>query len=363
MPWYVDRTRYTAGFTCPWRRLLGFHAHYAGISPKTPHPALLTGILVHEALDHYLKTGSVFIPSVTARLPPSHVWESDIIATAQSQVEALVLGWIRTTYPWFNDNFDLVATEQEMTLALPHPEFSINWMARPDLVARNRKTGALTVHDFKTTSSWQDRYLTEWGDSLQLMMNAHCTAQHYGEPVPHYYVHFLVKGSADYPTPLTHAWLRPASPPLDAEDWQIKKPYKRTGLPYERVLISKHRPLSAWVDSLPPDIISKYFIVGGPFLVNPYKIRLFTDGLIANEWWWQESLGSYLSTCVTETGKDWDLDNPDTRSVLNRFFPRTFNCYTYNSRCSFYDVCLKPETKWQDRYELRTPHHPQEEIL
>lgn len=352
--WFVDRTRYEAGFTCPWRRYLGFHANTTGLSPKLPNIYQTPGILIHRGLETFLTTGQIEIPPV-----PPGVWDSDTTLMVEDTVDAGIRGWIHTTYPWFKENFDLVSVEEELTLDIDDPAIPIRWMARPDLVARRKSDGVLTVHDFKSVGSWRDDYLKEWGDSLQLMMNAHVAAQKYAEPVPFYYVHFIVRGTSDWPTLLTHAWYREPNPPLEPEDWRLKKPYGKSGHMYQKIRVRSKLAMGDWIPSLDPATLQRYFIIGGPFPVNPYKVKLFLQGLPANEWQWMQSIGTASSTVLNELGIAPDITNPKVRDILNSYFPRTFNCYTYNSRCGFYDLCLTPNTGL-DRFEPRTPHHPTE---
>lgn len=357
--WQVDRSRYMDGFTCPWRRLLRYHANLEPLTPATP---LTTGIAVHRSLElllqPYLAPHADIAPLYRATAASAaalqeqdpSIWES-ASTLQQDLVVGLTHGYAHSPLPWLLDNFDILALEQEQTLLLDHPTMPVEWMSRPDMICRDKKSGVLSIHDFKTTSYWADKNLQEWADNVQMMMNAHVCSKILGEPVPHYYVHFLIKGNEDYPSPLVSAHYQEAMPPFQKEDWQIKKPYGKASK-YRKVLVSAHRPLSDWVWSLPIETVDKCFVLGGPFMVHPFKVQQFISGLHANEWWWKESIASLPDGQVRTA---FDLNQPH---LLDQTFPRTYNCYTYGSRCPYYRVCFEPN--WQSHYKPRTPHHTTE---
>lgn len=346
------------GFVCPWRRLLRYHAN---LEPLVTAPPLLVGQVQHRSLELLLQP---YLNDATPQARPLDLaesaaqaalleihpstWESDPSAPLhKDMVVALTHGYARHTLPWLLDNFILLAIEQEMTYAIDHPSMPMVWMSRPDLVARNRQSGRLSAHDFKTTSYWQDTHLQEWAESVQMMMQAHVASLYYHEPVPTYYVHMLVKGTDKYPSPLVEAYYREPMPPFQTEDWQVKKPYGRD-MKYRKVRVSDHRSLSSWIWQMPPQ--NESFIIGGPFNVHDYKVKQFLAGLPANEWWWQQSLAQHGSQIQVDRDRD----------ALDRTFPRTYNCYTYGARCPYYRVCFDPD--WQSHYKPRVPHHSTEEL-
>lgn len=354
--WQVDRSRYMDGFVCPWRRLLRYHAN---LDPQVTASPLVTGIATHRSLELLLQPylpgahrglqGASTAAYIALQEQPPSVWESASDPTLQQDlVTGLTHGYARSLLPWLLDSFDILALEQEQTLLLDHPSMPIEWMTRPDMICRHKQTGVLSIHDFKTTSYWADKNLQEWADNVQMMMNAHVCSKILGEPVPHYYVHFLIKGNEEYPTPLVSAWYQDAMPPFQKEDWQVKKPYGKS-LKYRRLLVSTVRPLADWVWSLPIETVDKCFVLGGPFPVHSFKVEQFIAGLHANEWWWQQSIASLPN------GIHGDLND---RSTLDATFPRTFNCYTYGSRCPYYRACFEPN--WQPHYRPRVPHHTTE---
>lgn len=361
--WMVDRSRYIAGFTCPWRRLLQYHAN---LEPLTTASALVTGIATHRSLELLLQphlksaasTPLLFTPQGRAALAasqalqeqPPAIWESASDPSLQKDlVTGLTHGYARITLPWLLEHFEILATEEEQLLLLDHPQMPLTWMSRPDLICRHKQTGILSIHDFKTASYWKDSNLNEWADNVQMMMNAHVCSQALGEPVPNYYIHILVKGNDEYPSPLVSAWFREPMPPFQTEDWQTKRPGGRD-MKYRKVRVSEHRAIEDWAWTMPLEDCMKGFIIGGPFLVQPSKVHQFIDGLHANEWWWQQSIDTVGGA----------VDPASQMPALNRTFPRTFQCYTYGSRCPYYRVCFTPD--WQSHYKPRTPHHTTEEI-
>ena len=59
----------------------------------------------------------------------------------------------------------------------------------------------------------------------------------------------------------------------------------------------------------------------------------------------------------------WRECEPEAQQALDRMFPRTFNCYSYGSRCPYYNLCFKGpgwDKPFDHGYVEREPHHAQE---
>jgi hypothetical protein len=114
------------------------------------------------------------------------------------------------------------------------------------------------------------------------------------------------------------------------------------------------RPIGEWVWEMPAEECAKTMIILGPFNVVEEKTKQFMRGLPTNETSWFERLQGLDWTQWAETSFQHELD---------QLFPRTFNCYTYGSRCRFYNLCFKGpgwDKPFENGFVERVPHHTQE---
>lgn len=384
MTWHTDRSRYMRGFECAWKRLLNFHAFNTGIEPDLRSLPLTTGIAVHSTLEAMLLATKVPGPI----LPLDRPKVRDLQSTAPNQITlpdegtaanewkdahdialAIPQAYARIGMPWLKDNFDVLTVEREYSYVDRRsengPGIPIHFNSRPDFTARDRTTNRVTVHDFKTASSFQEaREIQTYADNVQMMINSMQVKLHDNlDYFPDYYIHILLKGSGWSPSPLIHAYRRPGIPPMQAEDWQPKYWLDPTtpggkkrsiGRAYSKQRVSDLRPIDEWVWEMPAEICAQQIIILGPFNVVEAKTVQFMRGLYENEMDWASRLKDLDWTQWSTSGFQHELDN---------HFPRTFNCYSYGSRCPYYNLCFKGPG-WDDPftngYGEREPHHSTE---
>jgi hypothetical protein len=395
--WHSDRSRYMDGFDCPWKRLLGYHSFGTGLSPDTTALPLSVGINVHGTLEQLLirnrrqpPEGPVEVEDTRAldaavvdgllqTNPPNEFNHDDPVSHDAHDIQvAIPHAYARIVMPWLNDNFEIMDVEKELSRRLrrifrsPSLETptqrewrNLIFNSRPDFTAKDKNTGKVTVHDFKTASSFQEaREIMTYADNVQMMINSAQVKQDESLPYyPDYYVHILVKGNQWSPSPLIHAFHRAGAPPMQEEDWQPKywlEPAvpggkKRSiGRQYTKTRVSDMRPIGEWVWEMPAEECAKTMIILGPFNVVEEKTKQFMRGLPTNETSWFERLQRLDWTQWAETSFQHELD---------RLFPRTFNCYTYGSRCRFYNLCFKGpgwDKPFENGFVERVPHHTQE---
>jgi hypothetical protein len=398
--WHTDRSRYMSGFDCSWQRLLAYHAFGTGLSPNVEALALSVGINVHETLEKMLnlrmrqgeaRESAIDAPTVDNMLgagfaPDAEASDDEFLKDARDITIAIPHAYARIVVPWLDDNFDIQDVEKEMSQKLrkisryppgPQPEAQpgrphlkewrrIVFNSRPDFIALDKATERLTVHDFKTASSFQEaREVMTYADNVQMMINSQQVKEAEGlSYFPDYYVHILVKGNQWSPSPLIHAFHREGAPPMQEEDWQprywldpaVPGGKKRSiGRAYTKTRVSDKRPIAEWVWEMPAEECAKTIIILGPFNVVSEKTQQFLRGLPTNEEEWFRRLGEV---------EDWtQWADSDFQMRLDRHFPRTFNCYHYGNRCRFYNLCFKGpgwDKPFENGFVEREPHHPQE---
>jgi len=401
-PWHTDRSRYMSGFDCEWKRLLGYHAFGTGLTPEITPLALTTGISVHETLEKMLLSQIPTSPSpiLPENVPPkiddvavtsmlqgglghagiAHGEVDDKYQDAADISIALPHAYARIALPWLTENFRIHSVEEELTYKPSQSVgrgtvqgggprlsewFRINFNSRPDFTAIDLSNEKVTVHDFKTASSFQEsRELMTYADNVQMMINSmQVKEKHNLTYFPDYYVHILKKGNAWSPSPLIHAYIRESAPPMQKEDWQAKYWLPPTsiggkkrsiGRAYSKQRVCERRSIASWVWEMDAAVCAESIIILGPFNVVSEKTQQFMRGLPKHEQRWIERLGNL----------DWtQWADPNFQYLLDDRFPRTFNCYSYGSRCSYYNLCFKGpgwDKPFDNGYVEREPHHSQE---
>lgn len=388
-PWHTDRSRYMAGFDCNWKRLLNYHAFGTGIDGELVPLPLSTGISVHASLENMLmmrlpehaKQPGVFDQAlVESLLHDTTRRASERDAKYQDAADiaiALPHAYARIAMPWLDESFEILTVEEELTHQVTTPiscMTSVSWAkdwrrihfnSRPDFTARDKSTTKVTAHDFKTASSFQqDREIMTYADNIQMMINSMQVKEKYDlNYYPDYYVHILKKGNGWSPSPLIHAYVREGAPPMQTEDWQPKfwlpptelgGKKRSLGRSYAKARVSDRRNIGDWVWSMDASVVAEQIIILGPFNVVSEKTQQFMRGLREHEQAWLRRLANL----------DWtQWADPTFQFKLDDLFPRTFNCYSYGSRCKFYNLCFKGpgwDKPLENGYVEREPHHTQE---
>jgi hypothetical protein len=389
---YTDRTRFTQGCSCEWKRLIGFHWGGCGLSRKLQIAPLATGIAVHSALEAILRAWkdaqrtlpqfdypAIIGPAVDRfrEIVTERGLENYNTEEAHYQValaQALPLAYARVCEDWFREEFELLAVEDEMPLQVDE---SLMWQTRSDFITYVKTMSTYAVHDFKTASAWYPDNVTLWQDNLQQMVNGYAAGKRMGVPVTHYYIHILVKGSKRSPSPIVMPWYQPANPPMQIEDVAFRYKYvdqagknRYLGRSYERTLVSKFEPdMGKWIkQGVPMDVLQDSIVVIGPFGIDNVKVEKFLHGLPRHEQTWTARMEEIEDMGVVSTS-DWEKAWPTAKfqNHLDRSFTRTYDCFQFGGqKCAYYNLCHN-KPGWDNpigngEYEPRTPHHSTEEI-
>lgn len=383
--WYTDRTRYTTGLcVCPRLRYLRFHHDGTGIARRWTTIPLSTGTHVHRCLELILKaemTAPVTDKEIRVAIKQAvneyldEVKEKDLsdagvdvaftIAEQCHLIAGLAWAWVRVALPSVRDQYEILKVEEEEVFPISH---SMTLMSRPDLVMRRKFDGALTNHDFKTASSISDGWEQQWKDSIQLAVGTLGLERSMGEEVKSYYLHGIVKGGRNFfakkrgsiKTPqkrqyskICYAQFYPPTPPLVKHPtWDFKGIWFDKTPVWEQDFTAhpKWEPemtvAEFWVKQMPLVELRELIVIAGPYERPSRMMKDLPGEMEAEELRWKRSIEQI------KVGND----KPEH---LNGMFPRSYNCYQYNSRCEFYKGCR--ENDWGDEYEPRKPHHTTEE--
>lgn len=394
--WLIDRSRLEAEDHCQIKRYYQYHAgpHGYGYTGSGSSMPLSTGLAVHAALEPIMKAvseGSDVTPelqqlsvSVACERMARSITVTDGVSFEEGQravkeqqalVAGLVFGWVKTALPTLLHTFDVIHVEQEEAINVTD---QIIQMSRPDFVCRNKITGELSIHDFKTTAFAGDSFINEWIDSVQMMVGSLGVWKRLGEEVKSYYIHGLVKGmrkasynetARDYSgpvqqqSPLCYGYYRPGTPPFVNEDWQPNFQYKdsqgnvkRLSRGYEKRPVWETFTAWDWVNRLPQATLNDLFVQAGPYPISQFKLAQFLRGLKTRE---TDFIAKLAAANAAEAKYGWKSEA--FQEALDSIFTRTYDCYPYGRRCGSYALCFRQQG-WEDPIESglyvhRRPHH------
>jgi hypothetical protein len=306
--------------------------------------------------------------------------DPELAADARDIATALPHAYARIGLPWLLSKFDVADVEAEHSYVLKkkivgppdgkgrtQPRHEVQFNSRPDFTAVDKDTNRVTVHDFKTASSFQQkRELLTWADNVQMMINSMQAMHHLDlEYYPAYYVHILLKGNEYAPSPLIHAYWQPEVPAMHPERWEPKYwlppleeggKKRSIGRSFTKVRVSDKRDVGEWVWEMPSHVVADQIIILGPFTVSPLKVHQFVRGLRDVEQSWH----------ARTEDLDWTRwGDAQFHLELDERFPRTFNCYNYGARCQFYNLCFRNpgwEMPTKHGFKPRVPHHTTEPL-
>lgn len=289
---------------------------------------------------------------------------------------------------------------------------------KPDFLLETWQTGELEYHEFKTTSSDGPAFRDKWEVMIQMFAATLDAEARRSKQVGSIYVHGLLKGkrggaynkaTGKYDlgpdtqgSILCYGYRKPANPPMEREEWaaeyewtdesgghRLPKAYQKTGvweLPDSLLTAGDQGPSSSkaefWVKWIPAHVRRKQLVLLGPFVRQQLMVEGFLDECQGEEqrvqtglWAAYEMGAGILADAYPDLPTDadtsrlwWEAVWPDPRfqSVLNRHFPRSYECRRFGSRmsCQFEDICFRREG-WANpletgRYQIRRPHHAAE---
>lgn len=340
---------------------------------------LALGIAVHEGLANILSAKGEVDKDIVARMAAANLREvllagdvpEPIIQEQTFLARCLILGWATHVLPKFLEQFELVSVEKEEELILlctcdkygrPSEEHDtvgckgILFMSRPDFIARSKITGALSNHDFKTTSKLGEGWVDSWEDSLQMAIGSLAVEQRMGEEVREFYIHGLVKGGrGDFGHGLEQQYSI-----FCYANWTDRARDEFSGFWKDKSPVWKKYTAQQWIDRLPEEQLTKHFIMAGPYTRQDLMLQQFVRAMPQHEAWWGKTLGKLRKL---EAKHGWSSD--EFQKQLDIEIPRSYNCHKqYGSRCPVYEICMRHKG-WEDPstmgiYSVRVPHHLQE---
>lgn len=280
----------------------------------------------------------------------------------------------------------------------------IGLMCKPDFILETRTTLELEYHEFKTTSMDSITFRDKWEVMVQMFAATLDAERRLGKHVQSIYIHGLVKGKrqGDY-TPDTrkydgfirqqsvfaYGYRKAANPPMEREEWAAQYDYvdesganRRLGKGFKKAgvwelpdaLIPEGMTKGEfWVQWIGPEVRRKSLILIGPLSRQSQMIEHFFQEVQGEEARWQDGLWRLYELALqlqtdAQTSDYWGAvwANPEFQRLLDRIFPRSYECRRYGAknRCQFEGPCLEREGHLNPigsgQFIERRPHHQDE---
>ena len=315
--------------------------------------------------------------------------------------EGLIRGWWAYEGERFLSDFEVLEVEQEGRAELGD---GITLLFRPDAVVRERLTNDLYIVSWKTESShgaWSMQRATTDMQSMSEVWGVEnkkefCSICHgsgvtdggeactdcWGKgkvpmnvQVEGVLYKFAVKGTRkmdDYlgfkvqDTPLAYGWTRKGADGSTEWAWRYKWASEEEGRKFEQLPKGFHK-VSIW-DNYPGGVKAWVEALAGqtvrPFHLNALE-GLFPQALPVSrrgdeiESWRRQVVGQ-----EKRVRAGYGTAMSPERLALDVLWPQhTHSCFSYNSRCPFYDICFTPaiaaDPIASGLYQIRIANHPE----
>lgn len=361
---------------------------------------LVTGIYVHQGLAEALLGASaseaaahakaMYMEEVGARGLQRDEGDGDeqaIIDEQSAHVEALVLAWCRVRLPRWQEEFEVVAVEQEDRIALSD---DVVLAVRQDAIVRRKADGRMFVVNFKTVAQADERWMRQWETDMQIMTELLAAEARYGEQFGGVIIEGLVKGQrvgvdqwlkevrGDDAKDKVHAridrsrllygYKTEGDPPLTPKqyDWAgtTRKGWKKfrtwkedfSGLNADGMRAFGASPIDYWVRWLPEEVVEQCFAIVPPILRDASRIESCVRQIVAIE---QDISNGTKSINFAAAYDATEGHIEQAEHQLDRYFPQNGHSCIYPTRCGMFDMCWSAGISDDPTslYRTRVDHH------
>lgn len=389
---WIDRSRIEE--QCLRKRYLQYNYAGTGLVATARNEDLLIGASVHEGVDLLLQGGNLE-QALTVAIDcydegrPWGDWllpEQKAILTNDGKhlVMALIYAFDRCYLSQYREQYDVLEVEEEINWEVGEiGHLHLVCMSRPDAVLRDKVTGRLWHVSHKTTKRFDDLILQKLDVDIQRFAEGYAIQAKYGEPIEGTLYNYFIKGDRrkDESTNLdryTTGLIRPyiqrigtggtITPEMLSYQWEWNRldqatgqtSKKRLGKGWEKCDIYKEMDFLTYLGWL----AEKWVDPGGDPLLDTQAgmIPVYFD----QEHAWRWVIG------IRKSEEDWvqRLENHrhgvgvNTPSVDQQLPLASQQCFSYNHRCQYFDICWRgktPETLLgEGTLAHREPNHLQE---
>lgn len=346
-------------------RYFEYHYKDRGIRGMAPSIPLASGIAMHDGLATLVQSGSLNAAVGKVASNYGDDWESNLRSEQVRLAEGLVRIWHDLVWPQVQEGYVVESSEHffESTLG------QHNLIVKPDLVLRDKRSGAVTVVDFKSVSNPSPDWAIRTANSLQFMLMQWVLSKSFGDQL-NFVLHGLVKGSHKgkwnpktrkeegpkfQQSPICYGFCQAGNPPLSEDQWEAEEWYTtRNG--FQRKLDSSYERRStgeypggveAWIQKLKEDgLLGKFLVITEPFSFSQEQVEQALRSVEGHEDEWQRRLD------LLALDFSWEQ--------VDKLVPRSYACHNFDgSTCQYKPICFHESDHWMDplasgRYQLRS---------
>lgn len=290
----ISRSGHEALFQCPRRFYLGYEHLGTGLESSLQPLKFLIGNGAHKGLETAMRLamlpgGRSLIDPVScaeegarefARLTVPHrkAWdENPALLTSLEEAELIVwgltYGWLKTELDRFLERFEVIRVEEEWETPIS-PDVILQ--SRVDVFVRERGTGLYYVINWKTSEKKDEEKLRkEYQYNSQMWLEAIAAEWQFNEPVQGTIPIVLYKGVQRYgthSTALVYAYEKNGTfKPTYTAGWRKLRVDQLAG------------GQRAWIDGLPKEVLSEYFITLAPILKDKALVEEVLEETVYHE--------------------------------------------------------------------------------
>jgi hypothetical protein len=391
---WTDRSRIDE--QCLRQRYLKYNYLGTGLSTTGRNEDLLIGGAVHEGVDLLLQGGELGKALAVAEEcysegPPY----GDYLLPEQKEilmqdglhlVKAMIYAFYTCYLPQYQEEYETLEIEEEINWLVRGTTGSSDkvlvCMSRPDAILRHRESGRLWHVSHKTTKRFDDIMLSKLDVDIQRFAEGMAIWAKFGEPPEGTLYNYFIKGDRRrdeatgmdrYVTGLIRPYIQrlasmgTITPEMLAYQYEWERLDKLGGVPtkkrlgkgWEKCDIYKEMDYMTYLEWLR----EKWVDPGRDFLLECQAgmIPVYWDQDHAHRW----------VTGIRKTEEDWYNTVQEAKGmpfdypVMDHHFPlASQQCFSYNHRCAYFNICWRgktPETLLEEgTLAHREPNHLQE---
>lgn len=348
-----------------------------GLKPLTPAFDYGFGIILHDALAQIART--VGMPDPMPTIAPnvfSRVYtlcQSCQMDDATSKQwgtigEGMIRGFYQRRWPEILRQYEIVHVEPSCVVPLGE---GIWFVAKPDLILRDRFTGAYLYWEYKTTGWVDAKWLNSWNKAVQVHSGLRAAQHTLGIPIDDCIIEGLYKGRKQYEyqaetsyqsSVFAWGWQREGVHGVLADQYSY---VSMRGKGWQRFPTSQLVDgLGPWIAEMPSELLDKQFVRTPVITLNE---DIVTDFFEQTVWRVREARAANgeFETLMATGGH---LAPKLLRSVLNHYFPQNFSeCEpAMGHGCEFRDMCwnssIRRDPLGSGQYGRRNLEHQAEFI-
>jgi hypothetical protein len=285
---YISRSSHECFSACRRKGYYRYLLHGTGYSEVQTPVNFAIGLLLHKGMEVLFLSGGDIEEAHQALLEEALLYPH-LTLEDRSIARALLLGWFRTKWELFNEEFQVLMIEKEIE-ALLSP--SVTLQARADLVVRSLENGRNFVFNWKTTSS-KSNWNKKWRHDVQAWTEALAIEDALGERVEGCIFEGFYKGTkyAGMSTsPLIYGFQK------EENGRKLFKAERTTGYVKFPTFVNEWYPsLEEWILFLPPEVVEEQFIRSEPIMKNDDVVRKWISQVVREEEDIQHVLDSEIS--------------------------------------------------------------------